>query len=128
MEDKKDFTGAFFSVFFNGPTRSQIPGTAKHANRKDRRCTKWHLQGNKKGVRDKNSPFKTVQKKNRRGLRRRLKTFFSGHKTKPMQPKKNAENCQKMDANLEGKKDTNRKEYKKMQASNKKCKMAPNAN
>ena len=73
----------------------------------------------------------TVQngsKKKSPGLRRRLKTFFSGHKTKPMQPKKMQKTAKKMDANLEGKKDTNRKEYKKMQASNKKCKMAPNAN
>ena len=82
----------------------------------------------KKGVRDKNSPFKTVQKEKSPGLRCRLKTFFSGHKTKPMQPKKMQKTAKKMDANLEGKKDTNRKEYKKMQASNKKCKMAPNAN
>ena len=91
MEDKKYFTGASF-VFFNGSTRSQIPGTAKHANRKDRKCknakTKNASHEGKKAARGKNSPFKTVQKETRRGLRRRLKTFFSGHKTKPFQPRK----------------------------------------
>ena len=48
----------FFSVFFNRSTRSQFPGAAKHADRKDRKCKNTKTQKKCKLQREKECPEK----------------------------------------------------------------------